>query len=47
MVQRVIRRVFADCTVLTIAHRIHTIADSDRIMVLAAGALWSTIRPIT
>ena len=37
MVQRVIRRVFADCTVLTIAHRIHTIADSTRIMVLSAG----------
>lgn len=37
MVQKVIRRVFADCTVLTIAHRIHTIADSTRIMVLSAG----------
>ena len=37
MVQRVIRRVFRDCTVLTVAHRIHTIADSDRIMVLSEG----------
>jgi ABC-type multidrug transport system fused ATPase/permease subunit len=37
MVQKVIRRVFSDCTVLTIAHRIHTIADSTRIMVLDKG----------
>jgi ABC-type multidrug transport system fused ATPase/permease subunit len=39
MVQGVIRRVFADCTVLTVAHRLHTIADSDRIMVLAEGQI--------
>ena len=37
LVQEVIRTVFVGCTVLTIAHRIHTIADSDKIMVLADG----------
>jgi ATP-binding cassette subfamily C (CFTR/MRP) protein 1 len=37
MVQAVVRKVFAGCTVLTIAHRINTIADSDRVMVMDGG----------
>ena len=36
--QRVLRDVFSNCTVLTIAHRIHTIADSSRILVLEEGS---------
>ena len=39
MVQRLIRRVFAPCTVITVAHRIATIADSDKIMVLDKGVV--------
>ncbi|KAF9583122.1 hypothetical protein BGW38_010208 [Lunasporangiospora selenospora] len=37
LVQKVIRQKFNDCTILTIAHRINTVMDNDRIMVLDQG----------
>ncbi|KAF9275789.1 Canalicular multispecific organic anion transporter 2, partial [Mortierella antarctica] len=37
LVQAIIRKKFSECTILTIAHRINTVMDSDRIMVLDAG----------
>ena len=39
LIQRTLRQKFSDCTVLTIAHRINTIIDSDRIMVIDEGRL--------
>ncbi|KAJ2364095.1 ABC transporter C member 13, partial [Coemansia sp. RSA 2610] len=39
LMQSIIRKEFAECTVLTIAHRLKTVMDSDRIMVLDQGKI--------
>lgn len=37
--QKTIRTQFTDCTILTIAHRLNTIMDSDRVIVLDQGKI--------
>ena len=39
LVQETIRQEFNDCTVLTIAHRLNTIMDNNRVMVLDQGKI--------
>ncbi|XP_028401399.1 multidrug resistance-associated protein 4-like [Dendronephthya gigantea] len=39
LIQETLRNKFKDCTVLTIAHRLNTIMDSERVMVLHEGRL--------
>lgn len=42
IIQRVIRQQFSSCTVVTIAHRVPTVTDSDKVMVLSYGKLLHT-----
>jgi ABC-type multidrug transport system fused ATPase/permease subunit len=37
IVQHALEKLFEDCTVITIAHRLNTIINSDRILVLGEG----------
>ncbi|KAF2886602.1 hypothetical protein ILUMI_19571 [Ignelater luminosus] len=39
LIQKTIRNKFSECTVLTIAHRLHTIMDSDKVLVMDAGSM--------
>ena len=45
LIQRTVRRCFVQMTVLTIAHRIQTIVDSDRVLILRDGRVAEFGRP--
>ena len=45
LVQQAIRSHFSHCSVLTIAHRIETVIDSDRILVLERGRICEDSAP--
>ncbi|KAB8223905.1 P-loop containing nucleoside triphosphate hydrolase protein [Aspergillus novoparasiticus] len=44
-VQKVIRESFSDCTVIMVAHRIHTLLDFDQVVVLDSGQIIETGHP--
>lgn len=39
LIQKSIRKHFKNCTVITVAHRLHTVADADRVLVMDAGRI--------
>jgi ABC-type multidrug transport system fused ATPase/permease subunit len=39
LMQQIIRESFKDCTIITIAHRLETIMDFDRVEVMSGGEL--------
>lgn len=39
VIQRIIREDFSSCTIISIAHRIPTVMDCDRVLVIDAGIL--------
>ena len=47
LIQTTIRKEFSHCTVLTIAHRLNTILDSDRILVLSKGQVEEVDSPLS
>uniref|UniRef100_A0ACD5ZA38 Uncharacterized protein n=1 Tax=Avena sativa TaxID=4498 RepID=A0ACD5ZA38_AVESA len=47
VIQRIIREDFAECTIISIAHRIPTVMDCDRVLVIDAGLAKEFDRPAT
>ncbi|XP_064381882.1 ATP-binding cassette sub-family C member 4-like isoform X1 [Halichondria panicea] len=47
IIQQALRKKFTQCTVITIAHRLNTIMDSDRILVMSNGRLEEFDQPLS
>ena len=45
MIQRLVRKLFRQCTILTIAHRLNTIADADLVLLLSQGEVLELNHP--
>ena len=45
LIQKTIREKFQDCTIITIAHRLNTILDYDKVMVLSEGKVIELDQP--
>lgn len=45
VIQRIIREDFGDCTIISIAHRIPTVMDCDRVLVIDAGVCFLLLLP--
>ncbi|CAK1599826.1 unnamed protein product [Parnassius mnemosyne] len=45
LIQKSLRKHFSECTVITVAHRLHTVADSDRVIVMEAGQIVESGHP--
>jgi len=47
LIQEMIRTQFTDCTIITVAHRLHTIMDSDRVIAMKDGKVAEFDKPLT
>lgn len=43
IIQKIIQEDFADCTIISIAHRIPTVMDCDRVLVIDAGMCFTLL----
>ena len=47
LIQEMIRTQFTDCTIITVAHRLHTIMDSNRVIAMKDGTVAEFDKPLT